>query len=110
MRKMRALARAVRTSNGGRAPGSRLVHRGSESPLPHTRRALARLVPREPPEARALLARTLFSAVHGIVSLGLEEKLAPMPAEVLNTQLEIVTCAFSAGLRTKARSQLDPRG
>lgn len=71
---------------------------------------LARLVPREPPEARALLARTLFSAVHGIVSLGLEEKLAPMPAEVLNTQLDIVTRAFAAGLRTKARSQLDPRG
>ena len=27
------------------------------------------------PERRALLARSLFSAVHGIVALGLEEKL-----------------------------------
>jgi AcrR family transcriptional regulator len=70
---------------------------------------LARLVPREPPEARALLARTLFSAAHGIVSLGLEEKLAPMPAKVLNTQLEIVTRALAAGLKTKARPQRDPR-
>ncbi|MGH6857278.1 MAG: TetR/AcrR family transcriptional regulator [Methylocella sp.] len=63
---------------------------------------LARLRPREPPEARALLARTLFSAVHGIVSLGLEERLAPMPPKTLNAQLEIVTRAFAAGLRIKA--------
>ncbi|MGH6836683.1 MAG: TetR/AcrR family transcriptional regulator [Methylocella sp.] len=63
---------------------------------------LAGLAPRLSSEARALLARTLFSAVHGIVSLGLEEKLAPMPPEILNAQLEIVTRAFAAGLRGEA--------
>lgn len=60
---------------------------------------LARLLPGEPAPARALLARTLFSAVHGIVSLGLEEKLAPMPAKTLDAQLERLARAFAAGLR-----------
>lgn len=47
---------------------------------------------------RALLARTLFSAVHGIVSLGLEEKLAPMPMPILQQQLASVVRAAAAGL------------
>ena len=38
---------------------------------------LASLLPNEEPAARKLRARTLFSAVHGVVLLGLEEKLAP---------------------------------
>lgn len=63
---------------------------------------LARLLPDEPAPARALLARTLFSAVHGVVSLGLEEKLAPMPAKTLDDQLEYLVRAFAAGLDRKA--------
>ncbi|MBY6242253.1 TetR/AcrR family transcriptional regulator [Methylosinus sp. Sm6] len=59
---------------------------------------LARLLPHEPAAARARLARTLFSAVHGVVSLGLEEKLAPTPAETLDAELDRLVRAVSAGL------------
>jgi AcrR family transcriptional regulator len=46
----------------------------------------------------ARLARTLFSAVHGVVSLGLDEKLAPVPAEALRPQLRLVAEAMARGL------------
>ena len=59
---------------------------------------LARLLPDEPASSRALLARTLFSAVHGVVSLGLEEKLAPMPEAALDAELERLVRAFAGGL------------
>lgn len=65
---------------------------------------LAQLLPDEPTASRALFARTLFSAVHGVVSLGLEEKLAPMPAATLDQQLESLVRAFAAGLARRDRS------
>lgn len=46
----------------------------------------------------ARLARSLFSAVHGVVSLGLDEKLAPVPAETLRRQLRLVAEAMARGL------------
>ena len=42
---------------------------------------------------RGLLARSLFSAVHGVVGLGLEEKLAPMPKATLKRQLALLVRA-----------------
>ena len=48
------------------------------------------------------LARTLFSAVHGVVSLGLDEKLAPIPAETLRRQLRLVAEAMARGLDARA--------
>jgi AcrR family transcriptional regulator len=62
---------------------------------------LEALLSSELPQDRALLARTLFSAVHGIVSLGLEEKLTPMNAGALDEQLERMTRAFARGLNAK---------
>jgi len=62
---------------------------------------LARLLPDEPAPSRALLARTLFSAVHGVVSLGLEEKLAPMSEATLDAELERLLRAFAGGLTTR---------
>lgn len=47
-----------------------------------------------------LLARSLFSAVHGIVSLGLEEKLVPVPPVVLRQQTVTVAAAAARGLST----------
>ena len=47
---------------------------------------------------RALLARSLFSAVHGIVGLGLEEKLVPMPMPTLKRQLALLVRATATGL------------
>lgn len=49
-------------------------------------------------QARQLLARSLFSAVHGMVALGLEEKLARMPLEVLKEQVALVVKAVLRGL------------
>ncbi len=46
----------------------------------------------------ACLARTLFSAVHGVVSLGLDEKLAPMPEAALRRELRLVAEAMARGL------------
>jgi AcrR family transcriptional regulator len=50
------------------------------------------------PDKRALLARTLFSAVHGMVVLGLEEKLQLLPAPMLREQLALVVTAAARGL------------
>ena len=44
------------------------------------------------------LARVAFSAVHGVVSLGLDRKLAPMEETVLRQELRIVAEAMARGL------------
>jgi AcrR family transcriptional regulator len=48
---------------------------------------------------RALIARTLFSAVHGIVTLGLEEKLQALAPGELREQLTFAVAALARGLR-----------
>ena len=45
-----------------------------------------------------LLARTLFSAVHGIVALGLEEKLGPISLRELERQTVAIVTAIGHGL------------
>jgi len=47
---------------------------------------------------RALHARSLFSAVHGLVALGLEEKLQTIPLPVLREQVAFVVTAIGRGL------------
>jgi AcrR family transcriptional regulator len=59
---------------------------------------LAVLQPDATPERRALLARSLFSAVHGIVSLGLEEKLQLIPLPMLREQVTLMVEAMGRGL------------
>ncbi|MFI5014446.1 MAG: TetR/AcrR family transcriptional regulator [Hyphomicrobiales bacterium] len=61
-------------------------------------RLLEPLVPGLPPYDRALLARSLFSAVHGLVLLGLEEKLAEMPIGLLVGQVTRIVEAIARGL------------
>lgn len=70
---------------------------------------LARLLPGEPEESRARLSRTLFSAVHGVVSLGLEEKLSPTPAATLEAELTRVTRALARGLVEEAQGGVTMR-
>lgn len=48
---------------------------------------LFRLMPDRDPAEVALIARTMFSAVHGIISLGLEERMVAVPPEKLRQQL-----------------------
>jgi AcrR family transcriptional regulator len=56
------------------------------------------LQPEVSPDRLALLARSLVSAVHGMVMLGLEEKLQALPAETLREQLAFVVTAAARGL------------
>jgi AcrR family transcriptional regulator len=61
-------------------------------------RPLSALCPAQTADERALLARTLFSATHGMVSLGLDEKLMALPAAVLAREVERVVRATARGL------------
>ncbi|HVH82199.1 MAG TPA: TetR/AcrR family transcriptional regulator [Stellaceae bacterium] len=60
-------------------------------------RPLAALLPEFTPSACRVFARTLFSAVHGIVALGLEEKLASLAMPGLLDQLAATVCAIARG-------------
>lgn len=51
-------------------------------------------------ERSAMLARTLFSAVHGMVVLGLDEKLQPVPLPELRRQIKFVISAIGRGMTT----------
>ena len=66
-------------------------------------RPLVTLLPDLDPDARRILARTLFSAVHGIVALGLEEKLVSLPFSDLRDQLAAAVRAITTG-RVELRS------
>jgi AcrR family transcriptional regulator len=59
---------------------------------------LSELRPGASPDAVTLLARTLFSAVHGVVSLGLEEKLGVVPLPILRAQTAELVSAIGRGL------------
>jgi AcrR family transcriptional regulator len=56
------------------------------------------LLPSMPPEQLAMLARSLFSAVHGIITLGLEEKLGVVSLEALRAQTTLIVSAIAMGL------------
>jgi AcrR family transcriptional regulator len=60
---------------------------------------VAVLQPSALPEQRRLTARSLFSAVHGMVMLGLEEKLQRIPLPALREQVTAVVTAIGRGLR-----------
>lgn len=59
---------------------------------------LKALQPGTAPDRRALLARSLFSAVHGIVALGLEEKFQLIPLPALREQVTLMVEAMGKGL------------
>ncbi len=58
----------------------------------------------------ATLARTLFSAVHGVVSLGLEQKLGDMPPRRLREQIALVVAATARGLLDPAPARRVGKG
>jgi AcrR family transcriptional regulator len=59
---------------------------------------LSQLLPGTNHLARAAFARTLFSAVHGVVALGLDEKIAETPPKLLDEQLEKLVRILADGL------------
>jgi AcrR family transcriptional regulator len=62
-------------------------------------RPLTAILPNMPPQRRKMLARAMFSAVHGMVSLGLVEKLGDFSLEDLHWQVRVVLAAMLQGLR-----------
>jgi hypothetical protein len=59
---------------------------------------LVRLMPHRDPKEIALRARMMFSAVHGIISLGLEERMIAVPPEKLRQQVAEFVDTYLAGL------------
>jgi AcrR family transcriptional regulator len=60
-------------------------------------RPLGTLLPELDRDAQRILARTVFSAVHGIVALGLDEKLVSLPLADLAAQLAATVRAIARG-------------
>lgn len=67
--------------------------------LTNIEQPLGALLPDLDPEARRKLARTLFAAVHGVVSLGLDGKLGAIDAQDLQAQVRLLLEATLRGLR-----------
>ena len=75
-----------------------LVH----STFARIERPLAALLPGLDGSDVAMMARTLFSAAHGIVTLGLEERIVAVPLDGLEGQLARFVDTFEAGLAARA--------
>src|ERR1700709_2647217 len=69
----------------------------------HIFRPLAALFPNRSPEELSVTARSLFSSVHGMVSLGLEQKLIAVPIAVLRREIATIVKAMIKGLAEPAR-------
>jgi AcrR family transcriptional regulator len=59
---------------------------------------MVRLLPDRDPVEVALLARMMFSAVHGIISLGLEERLVAVPPQSLHRHVSQFVTTHLRGL------------
>src|ERR1043165_3571264 len=62
---------------------------------------LRSLAPQMAPKERMQRARSLFSAVHGIVLIGLEEKLQSIPLSVVREQVTFMVETLAKGLAQK---------
>ena len=69
---------------------------------------LSELRPELDPQQQTLLARNVFAAIHGVVDLGLNRKLAEMPAGVLRNQVGQIAGAIGAGLMSNAPAAAKP--
>ena len=64
----------------------------------HIYRPLAELFPARTPAELGVTARSLFSAVHGMVLLGLEQKLIAVPVAALREEIAVIVRAMIDGL------------
>ena len=64
----------------------------------HIYAPLAELFPTHAPNELSIRARSLFSAVHGMVALGLEQKLIAVPIGALRHEIATVVSATVSGL------------
>ena len=68
----------------------------------HVYQPLATLFPKRSPEELGITARSLFSAVHGMVALGLEQKLVAVPLPALRKEIAGLVRAMIDGLIARA--------
>lgn len=68
----------------------------------HIYQPLAALFPQRSPEELGIMARSLFSAVHGMVALGLEQKLVAVPLPALRKEIATLVRATIDGLIAQA--------
>jgi AcrR family transcriptional regulator len=66
---------------------------------------LAALLPQRSEAELGVTARSLFSAVHGMVLLGLEQKLIAVPLEALRREIAIIVRAMIRGLATVSKAK-----
>ena len=64
----------------------------------HIYRPLAVLFPTRSAQEISVTARSMFSAVHGMVTLGLEQKLVAVPIDALRNEIAIIVRAMVKGL------------
>ena len=64
----------------------------------HIYHPLATLFPKRSAAELGVTARSLFSAVHGMVALGLEQKLIAVPVDALRQEIAIIVRAMVSGL------------
>ena len=64
----------------------------------HIYHPLAKLFPKWSAEELGITARSLFAAVHGMVSLGLEQKLIAVPVAALRDEIATIVKATVKGL------------
>lgn len=69
----------------------------------HLDQPLAVIIPDVASEKRALIGRALFSAVHGIVALGLEQKIDTLSTALIAGQIATIVRACVAGLTAGSR-------
>jgi AcrR family transcriptional regulator len=74
----------------------------------HIYRPLATLLPTQSTTELSLTARSLFSAVHGMVALGLEQKLIAVPIGALRKEIAVIVSAVVDGLTREARRGSSP--
>jgi AcrR family transcriptional regulator len=67
----------------------------------HIYRPLATLFPQRSAAELSVTARSLFSAVHGMVALGLEQKLIAVPVDALRAEIAIIVRAMVRGLKSE---------
>ncbi|MGY4303643.1 AcrR family transcriptional regulator [Bradyrhizobium sp. USDA 4369] len=71
----------------------------------HIHQPLATLFPQQTFDEISVTARSLFSAVHGMVALGLEQKLIAVPLALLREQIATMVKAMVSGLVANSAEQ-----
>jgi AcrR family transcriptional regulator len=69
----------------------------------HIYRPLATLFPKRSAHELGVTARSLFSAVHGMVTLGLEQKLIAVPIDALRDEIATMVRAMVKGLALESQ-------